>query len=108
MEVTIKLNDKIATSEFKRPEHMTLRHLLEFLYRQQGSEERFQAALDQPLSIGVNDAHRNFDQARLYPDFPHYREGVPAIEGVHDGSPGCVRIDCHLTRKRMIEAKKEK
>lgn len=73
---------------------MTLRVLLDLLKKQQGSDEAFEKALDLPLSIGIRDG-KNFDSAKVYVDYPHYRE--PREE-----FPGMVRIDGYLDRTRLV------
>lgn len=82
-----------------KPEYMTMRYLLELLKKQQG--DNYEKALDMPLCIGVSDGNRNFDYCEIFRDYPHYREP-------YDEFKGMVRIDCHTTRKRLVEVRKKK
>lgn len=67
---------------------MTLRKLLESI-KKQGD---YEGALDLPLIIGVRDDYAHFDTASILSDYPNRTKYT-------------LRIDCHISRKRMVENK---
>ncbi len=71
----------------------TLRQLLAKIESRDG-KEGLEAELDKPLIILVHDAHRNISFAQVRDDYPHKTED-------------CVRFECFLSDKRMVDAKKK-
>lgn len=76
---------------------MTLRKILDFVQKQ--NSIGYEQAMDVPLSIGIHDDYRNFDIGTIYNSHP--RTIAPDVN-----NPGMIRIECHLTNKRMVEVRK--